>query len=619
MAESVEFNLNDELIVALHFQSMEAHKRKYAFYVTSAPSTDVLIFAFKGSWEVRDWYDDDDDHFGETDVGHHRFPSLLRIGEGRLAKVNKAFLQRFDDLLTKSGFKTEVEKAMKEGKKILVTGHSSGGAIASFATLWMLEEYARKRAIEVPIRCITFGSPLIGDGTLSHAVRRQNWATRFTHFVMEHDIVPRLISQNIRSRTPTRYSQILPTKSRRQRSQTPKLPKIFHKKTPGKPVPRDRSVEADQAVAFSENVMVKASVAARNHAFNLMEPTTNSLTEKLSNDYVKISPYTPFGTYIFCIRDEAQLVVESPDAVLQLLFYFLQLTDEHQDLADFALNTLDENLSYEEELNKGLHRVNLKEFNASDATAPVFELGEQARWCLMAAEEADRRKKENEKQIDASRRNNGLGRPRTGGKNIEDMLDGIRGYKERHAEGHTDYYDAFKLQDKRQDDDHEDFKANINRLELMKIWDEVIEMLRRNDLPDEFEGREEWVRLGTEFRRLVEPLDIANYYRHSKGSGYMGFRPKRYKFTQRWYEHANVMGFESISGSSFMGVVEELRSVVDEHRKRLRKDLIAWKNKSRSGNPMRKYEAKMCTGQNQLCLCYEGYSHLMNHLCLNRD
>nr|WMM66260.1 EDS1 [Saussurea medusa] len=578
MAEPVELNLNDELIKAAHFQSMKAHKDNQLCYITkkhgiassSSSSMEVLIFAFKGSWEVKDWYHGD--YFGETDVDHDLFPTLQRIGEGRLAKVNGAFLQRFQDLLNKSQFRTEVEKAVKEGKKILSTGHSSGGAIASFATLWILEEFTRKQSIKNPIHCVTFGSPLIGDGTLTHAVRRQNWAARFTHFVTEHDVVPRLMLApkiSVQQHLP----DILKSFQQKLNPNNHKLPKFLKKTTRESEI----VISFNHAAELFENVMVKTSIVARNAAFGLME-STNFLMEKLSSDYVKVSPYAPFGTYVFCIRDGngIQLSVESPDVVLRLLFFFLQLTNDHEDLADLALDWLAESLSYEEELNKGVRRLNLNDVNANEAIAPLLELDDTSRWCLTAAEEAEKRKKENEKLIDTSRRINRLDTTRLRGirtneKIIEDILDLIRGYKERHLEGQTDYYNAFKQQD-----EHQGFEANINRLELAKIWDVVVEMLMRKDLPDKFEGREEWVDLGTEFRRLVEPLDIANYYRHSKGSGYMdNNRPKRYRFTQRWHEHANVTGFELVSESNFMGVVEELKKEVEEHRNKTPEEVKA--------------------------------------------
>lgn len=119
------------------------------------------------------------------------------------------------------------------------------------------------------------------------------------------------------------------------------------------------------------------------------------------------------------------------------------------------------------------------------------------------------------------------------------------------------YYDAFKLQK-----DTKDFQANIKRLEQAGVWDEIVEMLKRYELPEEFEGNDEWIQLGTRFRRLVEPLDIANYYRHSKnddtGPYMITGRPKRYRFTQRWLEHNQKMT-EYSEESTLWAKVEDLR------------------------------------------------------------
>lgn len=119
------------------------------------------------------------------------------------------------------------------------------------------------------------------------------------------------------------------------------------------------------------------------------------------------------------------------------------------------------------------------------------------------------------------------------------------------------YYDAFKMQNHT-----EDFNNNIRRLELAGIWDEIIEMLKRNELPDEFEGQKEWIEIGTRYRRLVEPLDIANYYRHLKNEdtgSYMGKgRPSRYRYVQQWREHVEKMEAETVPDSCFWAEVEEL-------------------------------------------------------------
>ncbi|CAL0319957.1 unnamed protein product [Lupinus luteus] len=111
-------------------------------------------------------------------------------------------------------------------------------------------------------------------------------------------------------------------------------------------------------------------------------------------------------------------------------------------------------------------------------------------------------------------------------------------------------------------DPDEDFQANVKRLELAAIWDEIIELLRKYNLPDFLEGDEEWINIGTRFRRLVEPLDISNYYRHLRHlevGPYMGKgRPGRYRYTQRWFEHYKRNPEEQISESCFWATVEDL-------------------------------------------------------------
>lgn len=52
-------------------------------------------------------------------------------------------------------------------------------------------------------------------------------------------------------------------------------------------------------------------------------------------------------------------------------------------------------------------------------------------------------------------------------------------------------------------DDIKDFHANITGLELAGMWDEIIEMLKRYELLDEFEGHKEWIELGTEYIQTI--------------------------------------------------------------------------------------------------------------------
>lgn len=165
------------------------------------------------------------------------------------------------------------------------------------------------------------------------------------------------------------------------------------------------------------------------------------------------------------------------------------------------------------------------------------------------------------------------------------LMEVLEGYREKSVIRNVGWYDAFKLQETEQD-----FIANVKRLELAGIWDEIIELLKRYELPDEFEGEKEWVDLGTSFRRLVEPLDIANYYRHAKNEGLggpyvnKGRRPKRYIYTQRWREHDLKMIPGTSGESHFWAEVEELCSKTSSRDEselwakvlQLEKDVLGW-------------------------------------------
>lgn len=196
----------------------------------------------------------------------------------------------------------------------------------------------------------------------------------------------------------------------------------------------------------------------------------------------------------------------------------------------------------------------------------------EARLCLRAARESKLQQLRNKAKIEANI------------SKIQEALKGLRHYRDMCEIRQVGYYDAFKVQS-----DNEDFIANLKRLELSGLWDEILDMLRRNELPDDFECQVDWVKLGTLYRRLVEPLDIANYYRHFKnedtGPYVIKGRPTRYKCTQRWLEHALRMPAWSSSDSCFWARVEELcvcapnGSPFEEIKERvleLEKEVLKW-------------------------------------------
>ncbi|XP_039163893.1 protein EDS1L-like [Eucalyptus grandis] len=455
-------------------------------------------------------------------------------------------MARFVRILEDSSrtLRKEVEKAKNENKQMIFTGHSSGGPIAIFATVWFLEEHKRSLKKEIPrVFCLTFASPLTTDRTFCHAIGREGWSDYFVHFVMKLDIIPRILL------APSSSVEGL-------------LKEIHNFKNPHhKPILED-------LIPSFVNVRKHASCVA-NYAACALTGTKHTLFDTMSR-FIKLSPYSPCGKYFFCTETHVLVVVENPDAVLQLLFYSLHIKFDPE-LKKIAEESLKACWRYKDALDKSLAQpsvvsLDLQELplSSNDDTLNDLNLGTSARLCLRAAGESEKKKLDNLQKI----------KDKMGTKNK--ALDALEIYSK------GGYYDAFKLQK-----EEEDFRVNVKRLELADIWDEIIEMLRQEELPDIFEAAEEWEALGTRFRRLVEPIDIANYYRHSKDgvSGpYMGEgRPSRYKYTQRWREHAKQLPKGSCGESCFWAEVEELNlASANEKRQKaleLKEKLKQWHEK----------------------------------------
>ncbi|KAI6675310.1 hypothetical protein NL676_003216 [Syzygium grande] len=510
--------------------------------IPNSPSQ--VIVAFPRSRSLDDWIAGDSkaEPFGETKVDTKMFPSLKSIGKDVVATVNEAFMARFLRILNHESGKFRAEVTKAKNKQIIFAGHSSGGPIAICAAVWFLEEFVRSKEKQTPPRplCLTFGSPLTTDRTFCHAVQREGWSDCFVHFVTKLDIVPRIL--------------LAPPSSSRE----------LLKEIVSFSEPHHEPVSIDNLASLFSNVMKNASCVA-SHAACELTGSKHTLFDTMSR-FVKLSPYRPCGKYVFCTETGRLVVVKNPDAVLQMLFYSLQINSETE-LQKRAEESLKAHWTYEDALNRSLapHSVvcleNLRELplSSDDAALSDLNLFAPARLCLRAAGELEKKKQDNQRRI----------KDKMG--EIKSALNALEKYRNASKQDGVGYYDAFKLQKK-----EEDFKANVKRLELAAIWDEIVELLRQEQLPDGFEADEEWVALGTRFRRLVEPIDIANYYRHSRddvAGPYLerGRRPSRYRFTQKWREHAEHLQADSSGESSFWAKVEELKNKPWD---KIRKDVL---------------------------------------------
>lgn len=237
-----------------------------------------------------------------------------------------------------------MEKALKKEKRIIFTGHSGGGPLAIYATVWLFEYLKRNEIKNSSSLCLTFGSPLIGNYIFRHALRRENWSNCFVHFVTGYDIVPRLMLA-----PPSQTRQTLP-----------EMLLFFSKNSQN---PRQASMENSGFVkVMFETVMRNTSIVATQAACNLIG-CTNQLVGTISS-FIELSPYRPFGTYVFCHGKGKFLTAKNPEAVLQLLFYSAQLSSG-VDGPEIAQASLSEHLAYETKLKEISKTQGLYDFEKS--------------------------------------------------------------------------------------------------------------------------------------------------------------------------------------------------------------------------------------------------------------
>ncbi|KAK6122213.1 hypothetical protein DH2020_044041 [Rehmannia glutinosa] len=86
--------------------------------------------------------------------------------------------------------------AQKKRRKLVLCGHSLGGAVAVLATLAILRVIAvtSKEPERVQVKCITFSQPPVGNAALRDYVNGKGWQHYFKTYCIPEDLVPRILS-----------------------------------------------------------------------------------------------------------------------------------------------------------------------------------------------------------------------------------------------------------------------------------------------------------------------------------------------------------------------------------------------------------------------------------------
>ncbi|PIA47625.1 hypothetical protein AQUCO_01400328v1 [Aquilegia coerulea] len=437
--------------------------------------------------------------------------------------VHAGFLHLFLSVYNNIEFQNKMLGLMEKCKAIIFTGHSIGGAIASLAALWLMS-----LSTHHSVMSITFGSPLLGNESLSKAILRERWGGNFMNVVSKHDIVPRLLFAPL-AMVGTQLNNLLQLWLLSMTS-----PQFGH-----------------IASQVSDNNEI--------HEFHryILDHVTAAATT--TQDESMKSLYRPFGSYLFCSRGGA-ICVDNTVAVVNMLY--LMFTDSS------ANSSIDDHLHYGEVVmrvsqqflrkagvTQGIHlsdssyEVGLSSaLDASGLGSQVHTdlVAQQARNCLMEAREM------------GCEQNMNSGNLTIRLAKITPLRAQIEWYKTccDDSDDQMGYYDSFKLRRAKRD-----CKVNLNRVRLGKFWNQVIDMVETNKLPHDFHMRGKWVNASQFYKLLVEPLDIADYYRsgmHRTKSHYLKHgREKRYEIFDKWWRERKVPAEENYKRNKYAGLTQD--------------------------------------------------------------
>ncbi|KAJ6929224.1 hypothetical protein NC652_013183 [Populus alba x Populus x berolinensis] len=475
------------------------------------------------------------------DVGNSMFHPLHRQTEGEEpVLVQGALLRIFEDIYKDPSFQSQMQTLMQTSKSIIFTGHSVGGATASLAALWLLS-YLQSNYLNLSVLCITFGSPLLGNETLSRSILREKWGGKFCHVVSKYDIMPRML-----------FVPMDPI--------APLMKPLLHFWHTYMNSPHFGLLD----VPLSDDSMAQIFHHVLFHLERVVKAGEEAVTGMLR----------PFGNYFFCSEDGA-ICVDNAASVVKMMYLLFATTGlpsssigDHLMYGDYvgkiSLQFLEKRSFMQGELPESSYEAGVALALQSTGISCKDPIAGQAKDCLKAARR--------------------LGRtPNLNCANLAIKLSKINPYRAEiewykalcdRSDDQMGYYDSFKQRGA----SRRDFRVNLNRHKLAQFWDNVINLFESNQLPHDFHRQGKWVNASQFYKLLVEPLDIAEYYRtgmhRSKGHYIEHGRERRYRIFDRWWKERSVREegykrskFASLTQDTcFWARVEQARDLLDALR-----------------------------------------------------
>ncbi|XP_027359326.1 senescence-associated carboxylesterase 101-like [Abrus precatorius] len=305
------------------------------------------------------------------------------------------------------------------------------------------------------------------------------------------------------------------------------------------------------------------------HVVSIKDPLPRLFIRNHSSSAAALSPktstYMPFGTYLLC-SDVNSTCFDNPDSILEFLIALGSIYGQNQGFDFTAYENIVENLT---------HKAICKDLTTVDENEPLPKsdsvLASSISLQLRALGLTPHMQKL-QKDIDIN--NLGINMKRLEEKSIiqrrvkfnpskklsqmKTIMAQLEWYKKEAKSRGIGYYDSYKNMKSLVDED-----VVVFHKQLRIYWEKMVEEANIKPQKGGAAFRKSWLYAGTSYRRMVEPLTIADYYKQG-GKDYMTDRPKHFVLLEEWFRNettkdktSNVEAISRIQDSQFWACVEK--------------------------------------------------------------
>lgn len=253
-------------------------------------------------------------------------------------------------------------------------------------------------------------------------------------------------------------------------------------------------------------------------------------TDTLASVFSSKTLYKPFGTFLFCTESGGHTAFEDQETILAVLDAIASSNGGNTQMHDY---TNDLGLIRRKILYRGASKFG--EFNLNPLTAGIVLQFQEIGLLKDDSQDLIAKTKEKRAKMIKTKRMVNAYEPT---KKLNEMKISLT-YMEWYMKGQRSrggYYDSFKNAETKTIEDIRSQQEIIrNQRILSQYWKKTIE---EKELMPQKEGaklRKRWLYGGTNYRRIVEPLDIADYYKKGN-TNYIESRPNHYVLLERWSE-----------------------------------------------------------------------------------